>query len=92
MNKLSRRQFLGKSVLGLGSVFAAAQFPLKFHSVVRKGNCKNAYRISVMDCQGENGTDFPGTLKMVAAMGYQSIEMCSPVGYETLGFGGSAEI
>jgi sugar phosphate isomerase/epimerase len=25
---------------------------------------------------------------MVAAMGYESIEMCSPVGYESLGFGG----
>jgi sugar phosphate isomerase/epimerase len=33
------------------------------------------------------GKDFPGTLKMVAEMGYQSVEMCSPVGYEDLGFG-----
>jgi sugar phosphate isomerase/epimerase len=31
--------------------------------------------------------DFPGTLKKIAAMGYQSVEMCSPPGYESSGFG-----
>jgi sugar phosphate isomerase/epimerase len=25
--------------------------------------------------------DFPGTLKMMAGLGYQTVEMCSPVGY-----------
>src|SRR5215471_15151529 len=32
--------------------------------------------------------DFPGTLKTLAAAGFQSIEMCSPVGYDDNGFGG----
>ena len=32
--------------------------------------------------------DFPGTLKELAASGFQSIEMCSPVGYADSGFGG----
>jgi sugar phosphate isomerase/epimerase len=31
--------------------------------------------------------DFPGTLKMMANLGYQSVEMCSPPGYESSGFG-----
>ena len=31
--------------------------------------------------------DFPGTLKMMADMGYKNIEMCSPKGYEQIGFG-----
>ena len=31
--------------------------------------------------------DFPGTLKKLAAAGFQSIEMCSPVGYADSGFG-----
>lgn len=31
--------------------------------------------------------DFPGTLKMMAGLGYQSVEMCSPPGYESSGFG-----
>jgi hypothetical protein len=36
--------------------------------------------------------DFPGTLKQPAATGFQSIEMCSPVGTRRLGIRGSAEI
>ncbi|HEY2858534.1 MAG TPA: sugar phosphate isomerase/epimerase [Terracidiphilus sp.] len=32
--------------------------------------------------------DFPGTLKQLAASGFKSIEMCSPVGYADSGFGG----
>jgi len=32
--------------------------------------------------------DFPGTLKTLAAAGFQAIEMCSPAGYSEDGFGG----
>jgi hypothetical protein len=32
--------------------------------------------------------DFPGTLKQLAAAGFQSVELCSPVGYVDDGFGG----
>ena len=32
--------------------------------------------------------DFPGTLKQLAAAGFQSIEMCSPAGYAGTGFEG----
>jgi sugar phosphate isomerase/epimerase len=32
--------------------------------------------------------DFPGTIKQLAAAGFQNIEMCSPVGYDDSGFGG----
>lgn len=32
--------------------------------------------------------DFPGTLKTLAAAGFQAIEMCSPAGYADNGFGG----
>jgi sugar phosphate isomerase/epimerase len=32
--------------------------------------------------------DFPGTLRQLAAAGFRSIEMCSPVGYDDSGFGG----
>jgi hypothetical protein len=31
--------------------------------------------------------DFAGTLKMVAGLGYNSVEMCSPPGYAKSGFG-----
>src|SRR5271170_3752371 len=32
--------------------------------------------------------DFPGTVKQLAAAGFQTIELCSPVGYADEGFGG----
>ena len=35
--------------------------------------------------------DFPGTLKQLAAAGFQSIELCSPVGYANEGFGALAK-
>jgi sugar phosphate isomerase/epimerase len=35
--------------------------------------------------------DFPGTIKTLAAAGFQSIELCSPAGYADEGFGGLAK-
>ena len=35
--------------------------------------------------------DFPGTIKALAAAGFQSIELCSPVGYADNGFAGLAK-
>jgi sugar phosphate isomerase/epimerase len=35
--------------------------------------------------------DFPGTIKQLADAGFQSIELCSPLGYADNGFGGLAK-
>ncbi len=35
--------------------------------------------------------DFPGTIKQLAALGFQSIELCSPVGYAEFGFASLAK-
>src|ERR1700739_4909743 len=35
--------------------------------------------------------DFPGTIKVLAAGGFESIELCSPVGYADSGFAGLAK-
>jgi sugar phosphate isomerase/epimerase len=32
--------------------------------------------------------DFPGTIKQLAGAGFQSVELCSPYGYQEYGFGG----
>jgi sugar phosphate isomerase/epimerase len=37
------------------------------------------------------GQDFPGTLKVLAAAGFQRIELCSPTGYADSGFGSLAK-
>jgi len=38
------------------------------------------------------GKDFPGTLRQMAGMGYRTIEMCSPPGYLSSGFGSLASL
>ena len=35
--------------------------------------------------------DFPGTLKQLSDAGFQTIELCSPVGYAQFGFGNLAK-
>ena len=87
MNKLSRRQFLGKSALGIGSVVIASQIPLDLDGGVLPASIKMPIGFQAWIVREKIGNDFPGTIKMVADLGYQSIEMCSPVGYESLGFG-----
>jgi sugar phosphate isomerase/epimerase len=87
MNKLSRRQFLGKSALGIGSVVIASQFPLDLEAGTLPEPVKMPVGFQAWIVREKIGNDFPGTLKMVADIGYQSVEMCSPPGYENLGFG-----
>ena len=87
MNKLSRRQFLGKSALGIGSVVIASQIPLNLDARALPEPVKMPVGFQSWIVREKIGIDFPGTLKMVEDMGYQSVEMCSPVGYDSLGFG-----
>jgi sugar phosphate isomerase/epimerase len=81
MNRLSRRQFFGKSVLGLGSAFLATRFPLSGTPVfpALKNNLPAGFQIWTVKDQLQQ--DFAGTLKMIAGLGYESVEMCSPPGY-----------
>lgn len=85
MNKLSRRQFLGTSALGIGSIFLAEKLP--FNAEKKKTSVKMPLGFQVWTVKDMLVKDFPGTLKKIAGMGYQSVEMCSPPGYESSGFG-----
>ena len=87
MNKLSRRQFLRKSALGIGSIAVASQIPLNLSAGESAKLIKMPVGFQAWIVREKIGNDFPGTLKMVADMGYQSVEMCSPPGYEDSGFG-----
>jgi sugar phosphate isomerase/epimerase len=87
MDKLSRRQFLGKSALGLGSVVFASKIPMDLNNDSLSGRIRIPIGFQVWTVKEMLVKDFPGTLKMVADMGYQSVEMCSPPGYESSGFG-----
>ena len=87
MNKLSRRQFLGKSALGIGSAVIAAHLPVDLSARTLAGTVKLPVGFQVWTVKDQLVKDFPGTLKMMKGLGYQCVEMCSPPGYESSGFG-----
>jgi sugar phosphate isomerase/epimerase len=87
MNKLSRRQFLGKSALGISSAVLMSQIPFDLKANKNSGAVKMPVGFQSWTIKEMLVNDFPGTLKMMAGLGYQSIEMCSPPGYESSGFG-----
>lgn len=87
MKKISRRQFLGKSALGVGSAFLATHFPAYSGTKGMGGALQMPIGFQVWTIREQLVKDFPGTLKMMAGLGYQSLEMCSPPGYESSGFG-----
>jgi sugar phosphate isomerase/epimerase len=87
MKKLSRREFLNKSAIGMGTAVLASQIPLDLNAMGSSGSIKMPIGFQVWTIKDLLVKDFPGTLKMMADLGYQSLEMCSPPGYESSGFG-----
>ena len=92
MKKLSRREFLGKSAFGIGSAVLASQLPLDMIAAGASGSLNIPIGFQTWTIRGPLVKDFPGTLKMMAVMGYQSLEMCSPKGYMFAGFGALADM
>ena len=86
MNTLNRRQFIGKSMLGLGSAALLSHLPLISHADIVSSHPKHPVGFQVYTIREMLVKDFPGTLKMMAKLGYQAVEMCSPPGYITSGF------
>jgi sugar phosphate isomerase/epimerase len=87
MKKINRRDFLGKLSLGIGGAVALSQLPLSIFAEadpiwLNQPIGFQTYPIRTMIVQ-----DFPGTLKIMAGQGYQLVEMCSPQGYVSSGFG-----
>jgi len=84
---INRRQFFGKSVLGLGSALLATQIPMNLVGASTSKALNKPLGFQVWTVKDQLIKDFAGTLKMMAGQGYQSVEMCSPPGYESSGFG-----
>jgi sugar phosphate isomerase/epimerase len=86
MNTLSRRQFLGKGAMGAGTALLASQLPFDLYAGSVVKSVKMPFGFQAWTIRDKLVKDFPGTLKMMAGWGYQSIEMCSPPGYAAFGF------
>jgi len=87
MKKLTRREFLGKSAIGIGSALLTSQLPRSLNAGALPGSVKMPIGFQVWTIKDSLVKDFAGTLKKMAELGYQSLEMCSPPGYESSGFG-----
>jgi len=77
MRRVSRREFLGGTALGFAGMLAPLGadplgMPIGFQ---------------VFPVRESLAGDFEGTLKEFASIGYKSVEMCSPPGYISSGFG-----
>ena len=84
---MNRRQFIGNSALGIGSAVLASQIPMNLTAATSSKALNKPLGFQVWTVKDQLIKDFPGTLKMMAGLGYQSVEMCSPPGYESSGFG-----
>ena len=76
MKSISRRQFIGAAATLTAGLPQLSADPLGLPI-----GCQ-VYPVREM-----LGKDFEGTLKVIAGIGYKTIEMCSPKGYEKGGFG-----
>jgi len=84
---MNRRQFCGKSAFGIGATLMASQIPMNLFASESSKALSKPLGFQVWTIKDQLIKDFPGTLKMMAKLGYQSVEMCSPPGYVSSGFG-----
>lgn len=76
MNLLSRRDFVSTTAVSLSAAAQLAADPLGLPI-----GCQTYPVRQALD------KDFEGTLRQLAAIGYKTIEMCSPPGYAKSGYG-----
>ena len=83
MCALSRREFLGAAATSAAIGFLGANpLELSAEPLGLPIGCQ------IWPVRASIAKDFPGTIKRLADAGFQSIELCSPYGYEEFGFGG----
>jgi len=87
MRAISRREFFKSSATGaaVAGVLSAGALELRANPLGLPIGCQT-WPVRKMIAQ-----DFPGTIKQLAQAGFQTIELCSPVGYANSGFAGLAQ-
>src|SRR5437773_10908208 len=87
MSAMTRREFLGntaKSAAAAG-VLSVDVLELRASPLGLSIGCQ------MWPVREVIAKDFPGTIKQLVAAGFQTIELCSPVGYADSGFAGLAK-
>ncbi|HEX5170194.1 MAG TPA: sugar phosphate isomerase/epimerase [Cyclobacteriaceae bacterium] len=83
MNQLNRRSFISQGAALAGAALLAPGLLHGKNPLLIKGPI--GFQSWIVRKSIEE--DFPGALKKMAGLGYNSIEMCSPPGYAKMGFG-----
>jgi len=81
----SRRNFIKTTGATIGSTVLLSAVP--FGMIGCAASTPKDFGFQVWTIKDKLIADFPGTLKMMAEMGYTQVEMCSPLGYTNSGFG-----
>lgn len=76
----SRRQFIRNSGAAIASAALLSQLPVNMFAAGSAGE-KRPFGFQIWTINKDLRSDFPGTLKKMADMGYTQVEMCSPLGY-----------
>ena len=82
--KTTRRNFIKKSGLAIGTATLASQLPTNLFG--KPKGAVGPFGFQVWTIKEKLFEDFGGTLKMMAGLGYKEVEMCSPLGYSDSGF------
>src|SRR5213076_651382 len=84
MPELSRREFLKNAATSAAAAgfLSAGALELRANPLGLPIGCQTWPVREMIE------KDFPGTIKQLAAAGFQTIELCSPVGYADSGFAG----
>ena len=83
--KTNRRNFIKTTSIAIGSATLLSSVP--FGMVGCASPKPREFGFQVWTIKDKLIADFPGTLKMMAGLGYKQVEMCSPLGYTSSGFG-----
>jgi len=75
----TRRNFMKTTGAALGSVALISQLPFGLSGLTTKKPLSFGFQTWTL--RQQLGEDLPGTLKMMADMGYKEVEFCSPLGY-----------
>lgn len=85
MTTINRRRFLGNIAAGAGAALGLSHLPSPL--LAHAGMLNISLGFQTFPIRDMLAKDFSGTLKMMAAQGYQLTEMCSPKGYADIGYG-----
>jgi sugar phosphate isomerase/epimerase len=85
MQTMNRRSFFSKSATLVGSVLLCSYIPKQL--LAQANTLDIAIGFQTFPIRDMLAKDFSGTLRMMAAQGYKLTEMCSPKGYENIGYG-----